>query len=181
MVLLDHRTHCSIEHKNTIFCDFIERNPRLASLILRQLDNLFHLAIILVLALILLNDSHGLLHLPFIVEIHFNMDALTSNMIEQWFQLIERHPTSHNALTTSENPIIEVIPFGRTTLGLTHAWRPLDGIQFFNFQQGIEMMHRTYAIEMIECIVYLLTLFSNERLYETAIVIDTDHRGDVAL
>ena len=134
MAPLDHRTHRAIKDQNAVFRDFIDRNPCLSGLILRQSDNLFHLAIILVLALVLLDDTQGLLHLPFIVEVHLNMDTLASDMIQQRFQFIERHPASHDALATCENLIIKVIPFGRTALRLTYAWCPLDGVQFFDFQ-----------------------------------------------
>ena len=132
--LLNHRTHRTIKDQNAVFRDFIDRNPRLSRLILRQSDDLFHLAIILVLALVLLDDTHGLLHFPFIVEVHFNMDTLTSDMIQQRFQFIERHPASHDALATCENLIIKVIPFGRTTLRLAYSRCPLNGVQFFDFQ-----------------------------------------------
>ena len=43
------------------------------------------------------------------------------------------------------------------------------------------MVHGTYAIQMIERIVNLLTLFTNKRLYEATVVIDANHCRDVAL
>ena len=46
---------------------------------------------------------HRLFHLAFIVEVHLDMDTLASNVIEQGAQLVECHPTSHDALTTSQN------------------------------------------------------------------------------
>ena len=82
MRLLDHRTHSSIKDQNAIFRDFIERNPCLSNLILCEPNDFFHFAIVLVPALELLDDSHGLLHLPFIVKVHFNMNALATNMIQ---------------------------------------------------------------------------------------------------
>ena len=42
-------------------------------------------------------------------------------------------------------------------------------------------MHSAHSIEMIERIVNLLTLLSDKRLYESAIVVDTDHRRDITL
>ena len=43
------------------------------------------------------------------------------------------------------------------------------------------MVHGSHAIQMIECVVNLLALFADERLNKTAIVIDTDHRRNIAL
>ena len=43
------------------------------------------------------------------------------------------------------------------------------------------MMHRPNAIEMIECIVNLLALFTDKRLNKTSIVIHADHRRNIAL
>ena len=181
MRLLDHRSHCSIKDQNAIFADFIERNACVPSLIFRQPDDVFNLTVCLILALELLNDTHGLFHFPLVMEIHFKMHTLSTDMIQQRLQLIECHPTSHDALAAIEDLPIQVIPFWRTALRLTDSWCPLDGVQFVDFQQRIEMMHGPHTIEMIEGIFDLLTLFTNERLDKTAIVIDTDHRGNIAL
>ena len=81
MRLLNHRTHSSIKNQNAIFRDFIERNSCSLGLTLSQSDDLFYLAIVLVLVLVLLDDSHGLLHFPFIVEVHFKMHALATDII----------------------------------------------------------------------------------------------------
>ena len=43
------------------------------------------------------------------------------------------------------------------------------------------MVHGTHTVEVIERIIYLLALLTDKRLYEAAVVVDTDHRGDVAL
>ena len=43
------------------------------------------------------------------------------------------------------------------------------------------MMGCAHTVEMIECIVNLLTLLTDKRLHEAAVVIDADHRGDIAL
>ena len=64
---------------------------------------------------------------------------------------------------------------------LAHTRRPLDGIQLLDFQQGIEMVHSSYAVEVVEGIVNLLALFADKGLYETPIVVNADHRRDVAL
>ena len=42
-------------------------------------------------------------------------------------------------------------------------------------------MHSTYTIKMIESIADLLTLFTDKRLHEAAIIVNTDHRGDITL
>ena len=43
------------------------------------------------------------------------------------------------------------------------------------------MVHRPYSIQMVEGIVNLLTLLTNERLHETTIVVDADHCRDITL
>ena len=43
------------------------------------------------------------------------------------------------------------------------------------------MMGCAHTVEVIECIVKALTLLTDKRLYEAAVVIDADHRGDIAL
>ena len=123
----------------------------------------------------IIHNLHGLLHLTLVVEVHFQMYTIASDIVEQRTQLVERHPTSHDALATSKNLLIQVIPFRTTALRFAHAWRPLDGIQFLDFQQGIQMMHGSNTVQMIKGIVNLLTLFTNKGLNETTIVVNTDH------
>ena len=81
----------------------------------------------------------------------------------------------------SENLLIEIIPLRRTTLRLTYAWRPLDGIQFLNLQERVQMVHRTHTIQVVERIVYLLTLFTDEGLHKATIVVHADHGRDITL
>ena len=42
-------------------------------------------------------------------------------------------------------------------------------------------MYGTYTIKMVEGIVDLLTLFTDEGLYEPTVVLHTDHRRDITL
>ena len=123
----------------------------------------------------IIHNLHGLLHLTLVVEVHFQMYTIASDIVEQRTQLVERHPTSHDALATSKNLLIQVIPFRTTALRFSHAWRPLDSIEFFNLQQGIQMMHRSNTVQMIKGIVNLLTLLTDKGLNETTIVVNTDH------
>ena len=64
---------------------------------------------------------------------------------------------------------------------LSYTWCPLDGIEFFDFKKSGQMVHGPYAVEMIECVVYLLALLADERLHETPVVILGNHGRDVAL
>ena len=64
---------------------------------------------------------------------------------------------------------------------LTYARCPLDGIEFVDFQQGIQVVHGAYTVQVVESVVYLLALFADEWLYKAAIVIYTDHGRDVTL
>ena len=109
------------------------------------------------------------------------MDAVATNVVEQRAQFVEGHPAGHNTLATSQYLLIEVVPLGTAALGLAHAWCPLDGVQLLDFQQGVEVVHSTHTIEVVERIVNLLALFADERLYEAAIVVLTDRRRDVTL
>ena len=43
------------------------------------------------------------------------------------------------------------------------------------------MMHSSYAIQVVQRIVDLLALFADKGLYETAVIVDANHRRDVAL
>ena len=124
----------------------------------------------------IIHNLHSLLHLTLVVEVHFQMYTIASDIVEQRTQFVERHPTSHDALAASKNLLIQVIPFRTTALWLAHAWRPLDSVEFFNLQQGLQMMHRSNTVQMIKGIVNLLTLFTNKGLNEATIVIHADHR-----
>ena len=115
------------------------------------------------------------------MEVHFEVDAVTADVIQQGTQLVDGHPACHDALAASQYLLIQVIPLGTATLRFTHTGCPLDGIQFVDFQQGIQVVHGTYAVQVVERIVYLLALFTNERLYETAVVLLANHGRDVAL
>ena len=61
--------------------------------------------------LVFLNDAHGLFHFAFVVEIHFEMDTIATDVVEQRFQFIEGYPAGHDALTTLKDLAVEVIPF----------------------------------------------------------------------
>ena len=144
--------------------------------ILRDAYDIFHFAFNLAFALVFLYDAHCLFHFALVVEVHFDMNAITTDIIKQWFQLVKSNPTSHNALSTSEYLLVKVIPFRTTALRLTHTRRPLNSVQFFNLQQGRKMVHGSHTVKMIECIVNLLTLLADERLNKAVIIVYTDHR-----
>ena len=57
----------------------------------------------------------------------------------------------------------------------------MDGIQFLDFQQRIQVVHSTHTIQMVERIVNFLTLFADEGLHEATIVVHTNHRRDITL
>ena len=48
----------------------------------------------------------------FIVEIHFEVDAVATNVVEQRAEFVEGYPTGHDALAAFEDLPIEVVPFG---------------------------------------------------------------------
>ena len=123
----------------------------------------------------IIHNLHSLLHLTLVVEVHFQMYTIASDIVEQRTQLVERHPTSHDALATSKNLLIQVIPFRTTALWFSHAWRPLNSVQLLDFQQRLQMMHRSNTVQMIKGIVNLLTLFTDKGLNEATIVVNTDH------
>ena len=131
--------------------------------------------------LVFINDTHGLFHFTLVVEVHLQMHAVAANVVEQWAQLIECHPAGHDALAAGEYLLVQVVPLGTAALRFAHAGCPLDGVQLLDLQQGIEMMHGPYTIQVIQRIVYLLTLLTDEGLHKAAIVIYADHRRDVAL
>ena len=54
---------------------------------------------------------HCLLHFPFVVEVHFDVDTLSADVVEQGAQFVECHPAGHDALAACQNLFIEVIPF----------------------------------------------------------------------
>ena len=132
-------------------------------------------------SLILLDDTHRLLHLTLIVEVHLEMHTVAADMVEQRSQLIERHPASHHALSRIENLAVELIPFRRATLRLAHSRRPLHGVELADLQQGRQMTDSPYPIEMIERVVNPLALLADIRLHKPAVVVLADHRRDVTL
>ena len=129
----------------------------------------------------IIDDLHGLFHLLLVVEVHFEVHTIATDIVEQRTDFVERHPAGHDALAAHKNLAVEVKPFGGTALWLSYAGSPLYGIEFLDFEQGGQMVHGSHAIEMIERVVYLLTLLADERLYEPAIVVLGNHGRDVAL
>ena len=47
---------------------------------------------------ILLHNPHGLFHFILVVEVHFDVDAVATDIVEQRAQFVEGHPASHDAL-----------------------------------------------------------------------------------
>ena len=109
------------------------------------------------------------------------MYTFATDIVKQRTQLIEGHPAYHHALSVCKNLLVEVVPLRTAPLWLTHTGSPLDSIQLIYLQYRIQMTHGPHPIKMVEGIVYLLTLFTDKRLYKTAVVVNTDHRRDVAL
>ena len=80
------------------------------------------------------------------MEVHLYVDAVATDVVEQGTQLVECDPTGHDALAGSQNPLIQVVPLGTAALRLAYAGRPLDGVQLLNLQQGVKVVHGTYAV-----------------------------------
>ena len=125
MILLNHGTHRAIEQQDTVGGEYsrisrisrISRTSRLSRF--HSSDNFFHLAVGIILhvsrmqdagGLEIIHDLHCLLHLALIVEVHLDMNTVTTDIVKQRTQLVERHPTSHNALAASQDLLIQVIP-----------------------------------------------------------------------
>ena len=115
------------------------------------------------------------------MEIHLDMHSAATDIVEQRTKFVEGNPASHNALAGSKNLLVEVIPLGRSALWLSHSRCPLYGVELFYLKQGWQVVHGSHTVEMIQRIVYLLTLLTDEGLHEAAVVFHADHRGDVAL
>ena len=60
----------------------------------------------------IVDDLHGLFYLLLIVEVHFKVDTLTADIVEQRPEFVEGYPTGHDALAAFENRAVEVVPFG---------------------------------------------------------------------
>ena len=43
------------------------------------------------------------------------------------------------------------------------------------------MVHGSHTVKMVQGVVDLLTLFTDEGLYEATVVVFADHRGDITL
>ena len=199
LVLLNHSSHTSIEQEDAFgaadgfgqrrsldgkrfaFDDFALASFR--SLLfghIAQADTFVHLLFDLG-RLILLDDTECLLHFGLVVEIHFEMHTIATDIVEQRTKFIDRNPTSHNGLATRKNLLVEVIPLRIATLRLADARCPLDGLKFLNLKECRQMTHRANAIEMIERVGNPLCLLANERMHETPVILDRKHRRDVAL
>ena len=109
------------------------------------------------------------------MEVHFYVYAIATDIVKQGAQLTKSNPAGHDALSTSQYLFIQVIPFWTTALRFTNTRSPLDGIQFVDFKESIKVVHGAYTVEVVKGIVYLLTLFADERLYEATVVIDANH------
>ena len=131
--------------------------------------------------LIFLNDAHGFLHLVLVVEVHLNMHSVASYVVEQRPQLVERYPACHYALASCQYLLVQVVPFWRASLRLSHARRPLYGVEFLYLEQRRQMMKSAHAVEMIQRVVDLLALFAYERLHKAAVVFHAYHGRYVAL
>ena len=126
-------------------------------------------------------NAHGMLHLCLVVEVHLQMHAIASDIVEQGFQFVQCHPACHDALACLENLAIQVVPLGRATLRFSHTGCPLHGIEFLYLEQGRQVVHCAHAIQMIQGIVNLLALLTDEGLHKAAVILYTDHGGYIAL
>ena len=126
-ITLDHRAHRTIEDKDTLRCCFgkgdIRPRPflfRNGVFILHLFNNSLNTSFNRICSLPIgrggrgsagnmngclevIDNLHGLFYLLFIMEIHFEMDAITTNIVEQWTEFIKRYPTSHDTLAAFEN------------------------------------------------------------------------------
>ena len=109
------------------------------------------------------------------MEVHLYVYTVASDVVEQGSQLFQSHPASHDALAASQYLLVQVVPLGRTALWLSHARRPLDGVQLLDLQECVQMVHCPHTVQVVERIVYLLTLFTDEGLHKAAIVVHADH------
>ena len=131
--------------------------------------------------LVFLYYAQCLLHLVLVVEIHLDMHSVATDIVEQRTQFVEGHPACHDAFSSCKNLLVEVIPLGRSALWLSHSRRPLYGVELFYLKQGWQMVHCPHTVEMIQRVVYLLTLLTDEGLHKASVILHADHRGDVAL
>ena len=122
LVLLNHCTHRTIEDEH--FVGFLT-------------------------ILIFFHDAHGLFHFTLVMEVHFDVYAVTTDIVKQRAQLIECHPAGHDALAGSENLFVQVIPLRTAALWLADTGSPLDGVQFVYLQQGVKVAYGTNAVEVV--------------------------------
>ena len=109
MILLDHRSHRTVEQEDLLL---IKCGSRL-SIIHSQLytiDDVLHLTVGLVLRLIFLDNAQGLFYFPLVMEVHLDMYAFATDVVEEGFQFVEGHPTGHDTLTAGKDLLIKIIP-----------------------------------------------------------------------
>ena len=85
--------------------------------------------------LILLDDTECLLHFGLVVEIHFEMHAIATDIVEQRTKFIDRNPTSHDGFAARKNLLVEVVPLRIAALRLPDTGCPLDGLKFLNLKE----------------------------------------------
>ena len=135
--LLYHGAHGSVEHQQSFSSNFpqgtvgLRHTVGLCHLTLHTLHDGLYLKVGLILAgshtnhllhglypalvhigLIFLHDAQCLLHLVLVVEIHFQVHTVRTDVVEQWPQFVQRHPARHDTLACRQNPAVQVIPFG---------------------------------------------------------------------
>ena len=115
------------------------------------------------------------------MEVHLEMNAIATDIIQKRTKFFDRNPTSHDGLASCQNLPIEVIPFGITSLGLSDTRCPLDSLEFLDLEKSRQMTHGSHTIEMIERVGNPLSLLANKWLHKTPIILDRKHRRDVAL
>ena len=132
-------------------------------------------------ALVFLYYAHGLLHLVLVVEVHFKVHAVASDVVEQRPQLVQRNPACHYALASCQYLLVQVVPFRRATLRFSHARCPLYGVQFLNLEQCRQVVQGANAVQMVQRVVDFLALLTYEGLHEAAVVVHAYHGRYVAL
>ena len=174
-ILLNHGSHGPVEHHYFLCGDLFQRRFFLRKPLLGDAYDVIHPAVVVIFFLKLFHNAHGLLHFAFIVEIHFQVNALCPDIVEQGLQFIKRHPAGHDALPRPENFLVKVVPLAASPLWLTHSGRPLNGVELFYFEQRRQVVHGSHAVEMVQGIVDFLALLPDEGLHEAAVVVLADH------
>ena len=120
LVALNHGAHGAVEHEDSFRREGGKRREERGERFLLWIANFFFHLFYNSLdtggdmngSLEIIDNLHGLLHLLLVVEIHFEVDAVATNVVEQRAEFVEGYPTGHDALAAFEDLPVEVVPFG---------------------------------------------------------------------